>query len=223
MFDNEERKLGLGEQPDFGPDDFDLDGDDFEYYEDLSDYIESEEDTPVDVPQEQPEEEVSEETETDNTVIRGRRKKERKKERKKADKKNFLKKIKMPLILTGCGIVLAALVFFGFALTTITEGRVMNNVYIEGMDVSGLTYEETLAAVKASYLFKDSEITLTDGTTDFTINGADIGLSALPEQTAQKAMDYCKNDNIFVKAFRAGMLMFRPHVIGLTRKGLPKS
>lgn len=215
MLDNEERKFGLGEQPDFDSDDFDLDGDDFEYYEDLSDYIEGEEATPAPVEdaKEQPGENTSEETETDGAVIRGRRKKERKKERKKADKKNFLKKIKMPLILTGCGIVLAALVFFGFALTTITEGRVMNNVYIEGMDVSGLTYEETLAAVNASYLFKDSEITLTDGTTDFAINGADIGLTALPEQTAQKAMDYCKNENIFVKAFNAGMLMFRPHII----------
>ena len=227
MLENEDRKIGEGESPEEIEDDFDLDGDDFGQYGGLpdttvdnkddeedkddikdNDSIEDSEDIEEIPPI--PAEEVQE---GESAVARGRRVKPRKKARRKADRINFLKKIKKPLILAACFIVFAALVFFGFALSTIKEDRVMNNVYIEGMNVGGLTYDETLAAINASYLFKDSEITLTDGNKTFPINGADIGLSALPEQTAQKAMNYCKTENFFVKAFNAGMLLFRPQVI----------
>ena len=227
MLENEDRKIGEGESPEEIEDDFDLDGDDFGQYGGLpdttvdnkddeedkddikdNDSIEDSEDIEEIPPM--PAEEVQE---GESAVTRGRRVKPRKKVRRKADQMNFLKKIKKPLILAACFVVFAVLVFFGFALSTIKEDRVMNNVYIEGMNVGGLTYDETLAAINASHLFKDSEITLTDGNKTFTINGADIGLSALPEQTTQKAMNYCKTENFFVKAFNAGMLLFRPQVI----------
>lgn len=124
-----------------------------------------------------------------------------------------MKKVRLPLISAAAVILLAAVGFFGYAYTTIPQDTVMRNVYIEDVNVGGMTYEETLAAVNAAKLFENSEILLTDGTTDFVINGEDVGLSALPEETAQKAIEYCKTGNVIVRAYRAGMLILRPHVI----------
>ncbi len=123
------------------------------------------------------------------------------------------KKILKPIIIGVSAVVFAALCFFGYALSTVKDGRVMKNVYIEGVYVGGMTYDETLNAINASSLFDDTDITLTDGETEFTMTGADIGLAALPEDTAQKAVDYCKNENIFVKSWLAARLLFKPHEI----------
>lgn len=123
------------------------------------------------------------------------------------------KKIRKPLIIGVSAAVLAALCFFGYALSTVKDGRIMQNVYIEGVNVGGMTYDEALAAINSANLFTDTDIVLTDGETEFTMTGADIGLAALPEETAQKAVDYCKDDNIFIKAFLAGKLIFTPHEI----------
>lgn len=67
-------------------------------------------------------------------------------------------------------------------------------------------------------MFKDSEITLVNGDKTFTIKGSDIGLEAIPEETANKAFNYCKTGNIFTNGYDALMLMFKPHVIVPTPK-----
>ena len=47
----------------------------------------------------------------------------------------------------------------------------------------------------------------------YEINGSDIGLTAVAEDTAKKAFDYCKSDSTFKNALAAIELMFKPHII----------
>lgn len=89
----------------------------------------------------------------------------------------------------------------------------MKNVYIEQLDVGGLTYDEALDSINATYLLQDAAITLTSNGQTYEINGSDIGLTAVAEDTAKKAFDYCKSDSTFKNALAAIELMFKPHVI----------
>lgn len=164
------------------------------------------------------------EAETDNSEIQGdedmgeavskRIKKHSKKKASGGKKKSATaKKIRVPLIVAGAVLLGAAVGLFAYSLSTIDDDRVMNNVYIEDLNVSGMTYDETLEVVGNTFLFENEELTLTDGNTTFTIAGADIGLSAMAEETAQKAFNYCKDGNIFQNGFNACMLLFKEHVI----------
>lgn len=139
--------------------------------------------------------------------------KQKAKQRRKESRIAFFKKIKIPAFVTLIVIVCTCVAFFAYALSTISPDKVMNNVYIEKLDVSGLSYEDTLASINATYLLENAQITLTSGDKTFSINGADIGLTAMPEETADKAFNYCKTGNIFTKGFKAIKLLFKSHVI----------
>ena len=139
--------------------------------------------------------------------------KQKAKQRRKESRRAFFKKIKIPAFVTLIVIVCTCVAFFAYALSTISPDKVMNNVYIEKLDVSGLSYEDTLASINATYLLENAQITLTSGDKTFSINGSDIGLTALPEETADKAFNYCKTGNIFTNGFNALKLLFKSHVI----------
>lgn len=139
--------------------------------------------------------------------------KQKAKQRRKESRRAFFKKIKIPAFVTLIVIVCTCVAFFAYALSTISPDKVMNNVYIEKLDVSGLSYEDTLASINATYLLENAQITLTSGDKTFSINGSDIGLTAMPEETADKAFNYCKTGNIFTNGFNALKLLFKSHVI----------
>lgn len=139
-------------------------------------------------------------------------------QKRKDSIKKFWLKIRIPLITVIIIIICAFIAFFAYAFSTISSDKIMNNVYIEDLYVGGLTYDEAVASINASYMFKDSEITLVNGDKTFTIKGSDIGLEAIPEETANKAFNYCKTGNIFTNGYDALMLMFKPHVIVPTPK-----
>lgn len=132
---------------------------------------------------------------------------------RKEKRSKFFKKAKLPFFIILAVIVCAFIALFAYCITSIDANRVMNNVYIEELDVSGLTYEDTVLSVGATYLFEDSEITLTSNEKNFTIKGIDIGLSAIPEETAQKAFTYCKSGNMLIDGLAAMKLLVSPHVI----------
>ena len=79
----------------------------------------------------------------------------------------------------------------------------MKNVYIEQLDVGGLTYDEALDSINATYLLQDAALTLTSNGQTYEINGSEIGLTAVSEDTAKKALDYCKSDITFKNALAA--------------------
>lgn len=163
----------------------------------------------------QNETEIAEETDEE------RLKKQEEKKRIRAEKrqlrkdsiKGFFKKIKIPLITVLIIIVCTFTAFFLYALSTIQTDKIMKNVYIDNLYVGGLTYDEAVDSIKATYMFEDSQITLVNGDKTFTIKGSDIGLEAIPEDTANKALSYCKSGNVLTNCYNAFMLMFKPHVI----------
>lgn len=176
--------------------------------------FDSEEDD-FDISEENDDKDISEVSEDYSDEYEEERKieKQKAKQRRKESRIAFFKKIKIPAFITLIVIVCTCIAFFAYALSTISPDKVMNNVYIEKLDVSGLSYEDTLASINATYLLENAQITLTSGDKTFSINGADIGLTAMPEETADKAFNYCKTGNIFTKGFKAIKLLFKSHVI----------
>lgn len=176
--------------------------------------FDSEEDD-FDISEENDDKDISEVSEDYSDEYEEERKieKQKAKQRRKESRIAFFKKIKIPAFIMLIVIVCTCIAFFAYALSTISPDKVMNNVYIEKLDVSGLSYEDTLASINATYLLENAQITLTSGDKTFSINGADIGLTAMPEETADKAFNYCKTGNIFTKGFKAIKLLFKSHVI----------
>jgi vancomycin resistance protein YoaR len=89
----------------------------------------------------------------------------------------------------------------------------MKNVYIDNLYVGELSYDNALSAIENDFMMEDSEITITSGGKVYSIYSNDIGMSALPEETVQKAMSYCKSGNVFKDGFNAVKLLFSKHVI----------
>ncbi len=125
----------------------------------------------------------------------------------------FLKKIQKPIIIA-CAILLPSVIFvFSYAYFSITPDRIMNNMFIEDLNVSGFTYQEAVDAINSACLFENTDITLINGDNSYIIHGNDIGLTPIPEETAQKAIDYCATDNFFINGIRAASLLFKKHTI----------
>ena len=100
-----------------------------------------------------------------------------------------LKKAAVPALIAVIVLICTFIAFFIYSLSTIEEDKVMKNVYIEQLDVGGLTYDEALDSINATYLLQNTAITLTSNGQTYEINGSDIGLTAIAE------------------------LMFKPHII----------
>ncbi len=143
---------------------------------------------------------------------RAQLKEEKKKERKES-RKQFLKKIRIPAIIVLAVILAAVVAIYAYALSTISSDKIMNNVYIESLNVGRLSYDEAVDAIGNSYLFENSEITLKCGDKTYALKSEDIGISALAEDTAQRAMDYCKTGNFIKDGFDAIKLMFGSYVV----------
>ncbi len=139
--------------------------------------------------------------------------KEMRKAKKKEKRRAFLKKAKIPFIVTLVVIIGACTAIYAYALSSISANKTMRNVYVENINLSGLTYDETLQALTSAYLFEQAEISLVSGDRSFTMSGSDIGLTALPVETANKAFNYCKSGNFIIDGFNAIKLMFKEHVI----------
>lgn len=142
-----------------------------------------------------------------------KQKEEEEKRGRKAKRREFFNKIKIPSIISLLIIFGAFTGIFVYSLASIPNGRVMNNVYIENVNVSNMTYDEVLSAISDTYLFENTKITLTCNDKTFDINGEDIGLTALPEETAKKAVDYCKTNNFLINGLASMKLLVKEHVI----------
>lgn len=102
----------------------------------------------------------------------------------------------------GAGVVVGAcLCVYVYACATVPKDAIMKNVFIEGIDVSGLTREEAVEKLQSAALLDDTKITLRCSSQTFEINGADVGLSARIDETVDKAMRYGKTGNILVDGF----------------------
>lgn len=175
--------------------DFDNDEDDFEIAEDFAPNPVSSEET-----SQKHNDAVEEETAYSKQI---------RKEKRHA----FFKKIKIPSLIFAGVIVCTFIAVFLYALSTISDNKIMNNIYIGNLDVSGLSYDEAIASIQNEYLFEDLEITISSEGKSYSIQSGDIGISAIPEETAKKAINYCKSGNVVADGFNAMKLIFSKHVI----------
>ena len=96
-----------------------------------------------------------------------------------------------------------------YGCCTITPYDVMGrNIYIEDINVSGLTYDEALIKVKNTSLLKNRDITLHSYGKSFTIDGVEAGLTARVEDTVDKAMRYGKTKNVLIDGLANTMQFF---------------
>lgn len=135
-----------------------------------------------------------------------------------ADIKDRIKKLLTLKTVKRAAIAIGALIAaFAIALTasilTLPTTTVAKNVYVEKLNLSGLSYEDALASIKATYLFEDKTVSVTCAQQSFDINGLDIGLVASPEETAHKAFNYGKSGNKFIDGINHLKLLFKKHVI----------
>lgn len=117
-------------------------------------------------------------------------------------------------ILMGAGAVAAAaLIVYIYGCVTVPKGVMGRNIYIEDINISGLTYEEALEKVKSQALLEGQNITLSSHDKTFTINGDDAGLTAELEATVDKAMRYGKTKNIFIDGLANSLQLFARHTV----------
>lgn len=133
-------------------------------------------------------------------------------EENKPMRKKRLRFVK-PIIIALAVLLGAFITVLIFCITTLPKNTVANNVMVEALNVSGLTYDETLAAVEATYLFENRDITIECNGKTRTLNGKELELRATPEATAQKAFYYGKSGNVILDGLTAMRLLFATKVI----------
>ena len=164
-------------------------------------------------PEEIAEDEADEADEDDEKAQKKTEKRERGLKRK-AKAKKLLNKLVKPMIAAGSVILGAFIVLYICCIVTLPQDTVANNVLVEGIDVSGLSYDDALAAVEATYLLESQNITIECEGQQMVLDGKEIGLSATPEATAQKAFNYGKSGNILKDGFTAVRLIFaKKHIV----------
>lgn len=126
---------------------------------------------------------------------------------------NSFKKAVFPVSLVILIFAVIFVILYVLCSSSLPADTIAKNIYIESLNVSGMTYDEALNSVKATYLFENQTVTLRCGGHSFEFDGVDIGLSASPEETTKKAFNYTKSDNEFLNGLRAVTLLFHKHTI----------
>ena len=122
------------------------------------------------------------------------------------------KTFKVILIVFGA-LLCICLGIYIYGCATIPEGVMGRNIYIEDVNVSGLSYEEALAKVSDSTLLDNCNITVVCKGQTYTINGIDVGLSARIEDTVDKAMRYGKTGNVFIDGLANALQVVSKHTV----------
>ncbi len=129
---------------------------------------------------------------------------------KKPRKKRRLPKLILVIFIM---IMLCCAGLYTYGCLTVSYDRIGNNIYIENIDLSGLTADEALESLRQSELMSNQTITLTYGSHSVSLNCADAGLTPKVEDTVEKAMRYGKSGDIFYDGFENTLLLFRKHTI----------
>ncbi len=125
-------------------------------------------------------------------------------EKKNRKKACIITAVSAAAVLAAAGIALTA------AHAGIDSGTVCKNVYVESINAGGMTYDELLQTIQATYLLKDQEISLVCQGQSYTINGASVGIGADAEETAKKAFEYAKSGSYIMDALSALRLKVYP-------------
>ncbi|MBQ3427180.1 MAG: VanW family protein [Clostridia bacterium] len=110
-------------------------------------------------------------------------------------------------------IIFLLLCVYIYGCMTAPTDRMGRNLYIENVNVSGMTYDEALAAVQSEELLGGRNLTVTCAGQQYEINGVDIGLTPRIEDTVDKAMRYGKTDNMFINGLAETLQIFHRHTV----------
>ncbi len=113
------------------------------------------------------------------------------------------------LLTVICAIAAVFAIVYTVCIVTLPSDTVSRNVYVENINVSGLSYDNALAAIKNAYLLGEQKIVLSCGGETYSVNGADVALTASPEETAKMAFEYGKSGNKLKDGFTAFSLLFK--------------
>ena len=120
----------------------------------------------------------------------------------------FTPKVRKILYIVLSVIFILFVVGYIYCMSNLPTDKIARNVYIEDINVSGMTYDEALEKINNSSLFDNQIITLMHRGNRFEINGNAIGLVASPEETVQKAFDYGKDGS----KYKNGLLLLGLHL-----------
>lgn len=159
-------------------------------------------------------EDLSEENNTPVTLSRreARALKKANAEKKERAQITKTKPFKICVIALAAILVIAA-VIYAACIVTLPSNTISKNVFIEDLDVSGLSYNEALKKIEQTYLLENQKITLTHYAKSYDINGNDVALTASTEDTAKKAYDFGKSGNKLKDGLTAFTLIFHKHTI----------
>ena len=162
------------------------------------------------IPQDIPEEPVSEE---ERHPVEKKTNKPKKKQQPKK-RLPLLKRKSFKLITRIAGAILGiCLIIYAIGCFTAPKDRMGRNVYIENINVSNMTFDEALTAVRDAGLLSDRKIVISCNKQKYEINGVDIGLTPRLEDTVDKAMRFGKTDNFFIDGFANTLQFFAPHKV----------
>lgn len=127
--------------------------------------------------------------------------------------KNKITAAKKPILISVSSVAAALLIVYIICIATLPTDTVARNVYVEKLSLGGLSYNEALDSIKSTYMFEGQEITMTSNDQTFSVNELDIGLTANPDETAQKAFNYGKTGNTLRDALTSFGLLFHRHTL----------
>ncbi len=129
--------------------------------------------------------------------------------------KKFMKRHIIAVRITAItlGVILLALIgVYIYGCSTLTPSDVMGrNIYIENINVSGLTYDEALIKVKNTRLLNNRDLRLVSNGKSYIIDGVEAGLTPKVEDTVDRAMRYGKTNNILIDGLANTLQYFFPH------------
>lgn len=203
-----EAENNIGENEEFTTDtqpidEADIQGDDTDIYDDYD-----EEDISVtDEVQELPDYD-----EIDEPDVEGFRRRAQEKERSRK-KLRLSKQAKKTISVAAVAVAVTMTVIYIIGIITVPQNTVMRNVYIEKVNLGGMTYDEVLKRLTQEYLLNDISIPISSGGRGFIIRGAEIGMTANPEDTAKRVFNYGKSGNKFADGFKNALCIFKRHRI----------
>ena len=132
---------------------------------------------------------------------------------KKKRRKKHSNTIMTTAAITAGALFAVCLAVYIYGCVTAPKDRMGRNLYIENVNVSGMTFDEALAAVSNEQLLEGRNITVTCAGHNYEINGVEIGLSPRMEDTVDKAMRYGKTKNPFINGLAETLQIFHRHTV----------
>lgn len=110
-------------------------------------------------------------------------------------------------VIAAIAVAVTAVIMLIYA-ATLPKDKIVNGVFAEQIDVSGMTLDEATAAIEAADIFKGITFTVNSGGKSRQIGADDISLSVDAAATAQKAFDICKSGNKLSDVFKSIAVRF---------------